>query len=271
MSTGIEWADLVWNPTTGCDKVSPGCDHCYALTMAKRLKGMGQAKYQTDGDPRTSGPGFGVAVHPGTLAMPLGVRKPQRIFVNSMSDLFHPRVPAEFIGRVFAVMEQASQHTFIAFTKRAPRMRAWVNRHQPVPLPNVILGVSVENPEEAARRIPNLLDTPAAVRAISAEPLLERVSLQVELLVGRALDPPEGIGWVIAGGESGGGARPCEIGWLRLLRDQCEAVGVPFFCKQFGAVLGRQFGAGAHGDDWDFWPEDLRVREHPFTPAGVAA
>jgi protein gp37 len=122
--TGIAWTGRTWNPTTGCDKASPGCDHCYALMMAKRLKGMGSPKYQTDGDPRTSGPGFGVAEHPDALAIPLGWRKPQRVFVNSMSDLFHPRVSDEFIARVFSVMALSPNLTFQVLTKRAPRMRS---------------------------------------------------------------------------------------------------------------------------------------------------
>ena len=117
--TGIEWTDDVWNPTTGCDRTSPGCDHCYALTMAKRLKGMGQAKYQTDGDPRTSGPGFGLAVHPDVLDLPLHWRKPKRIFVNSMSDLFHKDVPLTFIDQVFDTMERADWHVFQVLTKRS--------------------------------------------------------------------------------------------------------------------------------------------------------
>ncbi len=126
--SAIQWTDATWNPTTGCDKVSPGCDNCYALTLAKRLKAMGQAKYQTDGDPRTSGPGFGVAMHPDALDTPLRWRTPRKVFVNSMSDLFHPRVTDEFIARVWQVMGAAPQHTYQILTKRAPRMCSWVSR-----------------------------------------------------------------------------------------------------------------------------------------------
>lgn len=183
--TAIEWTERVWNPTTGCDKVSPGCDNCYALTMAKRLKGMGQEKYQTDGDPRTSGPGFGLATHQDALWLPLKWRKPQRIFTNSMSDLFHPRVPTEFIAEVFAVMA-ATDHTFQVLTKQAPRMRsllsspdfaAQVNRAYVTlpsdvpsmrgyrwPLPNVWAGVSIET--RSAPR--NASTTSAAPRPPSA-------------------------------------------------------------------------------------------------------
>jgi len=122
-NSSIEWTEATWNPTTGCDRISRGCDHCYAQTLAKRLKAMGSAKYQTDGDPRTSGPGFGVAVHPGALAQPLQWREPRTIFVNSMSDLFHARIPDEFILRVFAVMQATPRHTYQVLTKRSRRLR----------------------------------------------------------------------------------------------------------------------------------------------------
>jgi protein gp37 len=130
--TSIEWTEQTWNPTTGCDRISPGCDHCYALTMAKRLKGMGQAKYQNDGDPRTSGPGFGLTVHPDVLTDPLRWKKPRTVFVNSMSDLFHARVPRQFLARVFAVMAATPQHTYQILTKRPERCRA--DPHRPVRL-----------------------------------------------------------------------------------------------------------------------------------------
>jgi protein gp37 len=191
--TAIEWTQKVWNPTTGCDRVSPGCDHCYALTMAKRLKGMGSAKYQNDGDPRTSGPGFGITEHPDALTIPLRWRQGQRVFVNSMSDLFHDGVTDEFISRVFAVMAATPQHTYQVLTKRHGRMRSLLNREDfrfevmtqvagkvaagdldirtgTWPLPNVWLGVSVEDQKRADLRIPALLDTPAAVRFLSCEP-----------------------------------------------------------------------------------------------------
>lgn len=198
MPSKIEWTDEVWNPTTGCDRVSRGCDNCYALTMAKRLKAMGQAKYQTDGDPRTSGPGFGLAMHDDVLALPLRWHKPRRVFVNSMSDLFHPKVTDDFLARVFAVMIAAPHHTFQLLTKRAPRMAAllageafWAlvsihlgrlwNAPPPAPIRSVPgwiwLGVSVEDQEQANARIPALLRSPAAVRWVSVEPLLGPVDL----------------------------------------------------------------------------------------------
>ena len=195
MSTAIEWTDATWNPTTGCDRVSPGCDHCYALTLAARLKGMGSVKYQNDGDPRTSGPGFGVTTHEATLAAPLGWREPRMVFVNSMSDLFHERIPDDFIAAVYAVMTQTPQHTFQVLTKRPARMAALVGargfidlvqqavdalyddpddqytQQGPWPPLNVWLGTSIENPRFVGRA-DALRDTRAAVRFISAEPLL---------------------------------------------------------------------------------------------------
>lgn len=309
--TGIQWTEEVWNPTTGCDRISPGCDHCYALTMAKRLKGMGQAKYQNDGDPKTSGPGFGLTVHPDALTLPLRWRKPRKIFVNSMSDLFHADVPTEFIAQVFAVMAACPQHTFQVLTKRHGRMRSLLNSDAfletsvmaglmeewpvaedcPWPLPNVWLGVSVEDQHWADIRVPALIETPAAVRWLSCEPLIGELALDVLYdhapgavtefgtlcMCGTAMKDDgigcygDRIGWIVAGGESGPGARPCDLEWLRSLRRQCEEGGVPFFCKQVGAVAGREIGAGAHGADWDAWPEDLRIRQFPVAAEAVPA
>jgi protein gp37 len=275
----IEWTDRTWNPTTGCDRVSPGCDHCYALTLAKRLKAMGSAKYQTDGDQRTSGPGFGVASHPEALSDPFRWSKPQRVFVNSMSDLFHPRVDDDFIVQVWAVMTLASQHTFQVLTKRPARMYAllshewfrqavakaawamaeaapgppYVPEHLVVtcgrpwyPLDNVWVGVSVENAAHA-RRIGYLRQTPATVRFVSAEPLLGPLD-------GLDLD---GIHWVIAGGESGHGARPMHPDWARSLRDQCRAAGVPFLFKQHGEWLPLGPLYDQHDDDGE--ADDARM------------
>ncbi|MFD7109108.1 phage Gp37/Gp68 family protein [Streptomyces microflavus] len=210
----IEWTEQTWNPTTGCDRISPGCDNCYALTMAKRLKGMGSAKYQTDGDPRTSGPGFGITTHPDTLTEPLRWKKPRKVFVNSMSDLFHARVPRDFLAQVFAVMAATPQHTYQILTKRPERaarilgggckcghpngehfrasMEWAATSHSPTyvpglehgiyhrsgwPLPNVWIGTSVENQKYADLRIPALLKTPAAVRFLSCEPMVGPVNL----------------------------------------------------------------------------------------------
>lgn len=264
--TAIEWATKVWNPTTGCDRVTPGCDHCYALTMAKRLKGMGSTKYQTDGDPRTSGPGFGLAIHEDTLGIPLGWRKPQRIFVNSMSDLFHADVPDEFIARVWAVMASAPRHTFQVLTKRHGRMRSLlsseefrlaVQRRIPHagaspyvaaywktwPLPNVWLGVSVEDQKRADLRVPALLDTPAAVRWLSCEPLLG----PVDVINGLGDGWLTGIDWIVAGGESGPGSRPMHPDWARSLRDQCQVAGVPFLFKQWGSHRPSAVGSIVRG------------------------
>lgn len=304
MTTGISWTDVTWNPTTGCDRVSPGCDHCYALTMAKRLKGMGQAKYQHDGDPKTSGPGFGLAIHPDALTAPLRWRKPQKVFVNSMSDLFHKGVPDDFIARVFAVMAGCPQHTFQVLTKRHARMKSLLNNDGFLgmigrywmyddsvpdeatwpgwPLPNVWLGVSAEDQHWANLRVPALVHTPAAVRFVSAEPLLGPISLHRGLAWcpvhdftgGFCMGPCADLivpDWLIIGGESGPGARPMDIAWARDLLNSCRPGGIVPFVKQLGAVLGRQFGAGPHGADWDYWPADLRIREFPRTAEPVTA
>jgi protein gp37 len=269
--TSIEWTNETWNPTTGCDRISPGCDHCYALTMAKRLKAMGSAKYQRDGNPATSGPGFGITEHPGALDLPLTWRKARRVFVNSMSDLFHDGVSDEFIERVFAAMAMAGQHTFQLLTKRHGRMRSLLSnptfernvrlkvehydeskvyRREVAnwPLPNVWLGVSVDDQKRADLRIPALRDTPAAVRFLSCEPLLGPVDLSrhlglewfdsfgwgEEMFAALNGQVGGGLNWVIVGGESGPGARPMDPDWARSLRDQCNAAGVPFFFKQWG-------------------------------------
>jgi protein gp37 len=291
--TTIEWATDTWNPTTGCDRVSTGCDHCYAMTLAKRLKAMGSPKYQTDGDPRTSGPGFGVAVHPGSLDAPLHWRKPRKVFVNSMSDLFHDKVTDEFIADVFAVMAVANQHTFQVLTKRHARMRNLLSRASFVemvadrvqvrdgissrdiaswPLPNVWLGVSVENQSWADIRIPALLNTPARVRFLSCEPLLGALDLVPYLRPARcsqcggtwpghacgpthallAVDP--GVHWVIAGGESGDGARPVDLRWVREIRDECQKSGVPFLFKQVGGRTPKAGGRELDGREWTEYP-----------------
>jgi protein gp37 len=247
----IEWTELTWNPVTGCDRCSPGCDNCYALTMAARLKTMGSAHYQTDGDPRTSGPGFGVQCHEDALEVPMRRRKPTMWFVNSMSDLFHPAVPDEFIVRIWSVMI-ASGHTFQILTKRPQRMaqlvggaefRSAVQRdvHETHgthmfagwPYPTIWLGTSIEL-DRYAFRADHLRATPAAVRFLSCEPLLGPLP---------SLDLT-GIDWVIVGGESGAKARPMHVRWVRDLRDRCVGgvltdTGVDgdpkFFFKQWGA------------------------------------
>lgn len=276
--SAIEWTGKTWNPTTGCDRISPGCDNCYALTMAKRLKAMGQAKYQTDGDPRTSGPGFGVAVHPDAVGEPLRWRRPTRVFVNSMSDLFHARIPVEFVARVWLTMARCPQHTFQILTKRPERMArivgdAFSGGHLLMqemtteedartlyeaewPLPNVHLGTSIEL-DAYTRRADHLRQTEAAVRFLSLEPLLGPLP---------SLDFT-GIGWTIIGGESGPGARPMELDWVWDLIARARVAGSAVFVKQLGAVWARQAGVkDSHGGDWDVWPEDLRIREYPQEP-----
>lgn len=239
--SGIEWTEATWNPTTGCDRISPGCDNCYAMTMAKRLKAMGQAKYQTDGDPRTSGPGFGVAVHEDSLTTPLRWRQPRVVFVNSMSDLFHARVPATFVRRVFEVMQATPQHTYQILTKRAARLAKLA---PDLPWPgNVWIGVSVETSAQLDR-IDHLRTVPAAVRFVSAEPLLGPLN-GLDLV---------GIHWLIAGGESGPGARPVHPDWVRALRDQCQAAGVAFFFKQWGGRTPKAGGRHLDGRTWDQMP-----------------
>lgn len=271
--TNIEWTGETLNPTTGCDRISPGCDNCYALTMAKRLKGMGQAKYQNDGDPRTSGPGFGLTLHPDTLDVPLRWKKPRVVFVNSMSDLFHARVPAAFITQVWRMMQATPQHTYQILTKRPERLERVLNKvHQDLqlaqPLPNVWLGTSIES-DEYTRRANALRAAPAAIRFISAEPLLgplETLSLR-------------DIAWLILGGESGPGARPLQPWWIADLIHQARQAGTAPFVKQLGSVWARDTTvAGKTVAAWgdtkggvqDYWPAHLRVREYPAQEAAHA-
>ena len=272
MSTGIAWTEATWNPTTGCDRVSAGCEHCYAATMAKRLKAMGSAKYQHDGDPRTSGPGFGLAVHHGVLDEPLRWARPRQVFVNSMSDLFHQQVPDGFIGSVWNTMARAEQHTFQVLTKRHARARSLLNRWAaqgwywrdhlarwcgPVdgPLRNVWLGVSAEDQRWADLRVPALAATPAAVRFVSAEPLLGPLDLSPYL---------DEVDWVIAGGESGPGARACDPDWIISLAEQCARTDTALFVKQLGSVWARRAGAASSkGTDPAEWPEHLQLQQQP--------
>ncbi|MFD0687360.1 DUF5131 family protein [Actinomadura fibrosa] len=250
--SSIEWTDATWNPVTGCTKVSPGCANCYAKTFAERWRGVPGHHFER---------GFDPMMRPELLRRPLTWRAPRRVFVNSMSDLFHDKVHSVFIARVFAVMLAAQRHTFQILTKRHARMHDLLRRpafHDLVlelavtaygadperaerrgwPLPNVWLGVSAETTKWACIRLPALLDTPAAVRFVSAEPLLGPVNLSPWLTPLRtpAGDPARpGIDWVITGGESGPGARPAHPDWFRSLRDQCAAAGVAYFHKQHGA------------------------------------
>ncbi|SEO93273.1 DUF5131 family protein [Actinacidiphila rubida] len=239
--SAIEWTEATWNPTTGCDRVSDGCDNCYAMTLAKRLKAMGQAKYQNDGDPRTSGPGFGLTVHPDALSIPYGWRSPRTVFVNSMSDLFHARVPLDFVRQVFQVMADTPQHTYQVLTKRARRLRQVAHRLDwPA---NVWMGVSVENDKELAR-VDDLRQVPAAVRFLSCEPLLGPLD---------SLDVTN-IDWVIAGGESGPRFRAVQPDWVTGIRDVCADAGVAFFFKQWGGRTPKALGRELEGRTWDQMP-----------------
>ena len=233
--SAIEWTERTWNPVTGCDRVSPGCAHCYALDLAARLKGMGQPKYQRDGDPKTSGPGFGVTLHPETLEEPLRRRKPTMYFVNSMSDLFHEEVPYEFISEVLHVMVECERHTFQVLTKRPERIFDFFESelaHEGFfGFPdNVWVGVSIEN-RRFVQRAEMLRDVPAKVRFISAEPLLGPLVNELGFpersgrawrwedgYVGPSLDLA-GTDWLIVGGESGAGHRPVDVEWVRELRN----------------------------------------------------
>lgn len=239
--SGIEWTETTWNPTTGCDQVSPGCDNCYALALAKRLKAMGQRKYQNDGDPRTSGPGFELTLHPSVLREPYRWRLPKLVFVNSMSDLFHPDVPIGFIQRVFAVMAETPRHTYQILTKRSKRL-AFLGPELDWP-PNVWMGVSIENARYTFR-LDHLRSVDAAIRFISAEPLLGPL---------RDLDL-SGIHWLIAGGESGPKARPMDEEWVLDLRDQCNAANVAFFFKQWGGRTSKSGGRVLDGTIYEEMP-----------------
>jgi len=246
----IEWTDETWNPVTGCSKVSPGCENCYAERQALgRLKGS----EGYPGLPWTArNAATNVVLHPKRLDAPLRSSRPRRYFVNSMSDLFHERVPNLFIASVFVSMKMASQHVFQVLTKRPERMHEFM-RGYGEPSKNVWLGVSVEDQKRADERIPLLLDTPAAVRFLSVEPLLGPVDLMWPETLwpdgpptccpghdcacgGHPIEPPllHRIDWVIVGGESGPGARPMNPNWVRSIRDQCVEAGVPFFFKQWG-------------------------------------
>ena len=238
---------VTWNPVTGCDRVSAGCDRCYAMALAKRLKSFGSAKYQTDGDPATSGPGFGVATHPQTLPKPHGWHRPRFIFVTSMGDLFHHDVPLAFIREVFAVMAGTPQHTYQLLTKRAHRARQLSDQLDwPA---NLWFGTSVED-ERVIRRLDSLRATPAALRFLSCEPLLGPLD-DLNL---------DGIGWVIVSGESGRDPRVMQTEWATSIRDQCLRAGVPFYFKQWGGRSSRAAGRELEGR---LWNETPRIEAHP--------
>ena len=239
--TSIEWTETTWNPTTGCDRVSKGCDNCYALALAKRLKAMDNRRYQNDGDPETSGPGFKLTLHDDMVDRPRRWATPRFIFVNSMSDLFHPDVPLEFIQRVFAVMADTPRHTYQILTKRSHRL-ASLAEDLDWP-PNVWIGVSVET-DRYTFRVDHLRAVNAAVRFISAEPLLDALP---------SLDLSE-IHWLIAGGESGHKARKMQEPWVLDLRDRCAEADVLFFFKQWGGRTPKANGRELEGVYHDAMP-----------------
>ena len=229
----IEWTDMTWNPVTGCTKISPGCKNCYAHRMAHRLHAMGQPRYRNN---------FDVTLHPDLLEQPLRWAQPRKIFVNSMSDLFHPDVPAEFIQAAFDVMGQAYWHTFQILTKRSDRLVELAGQ-----LPwhdNIWIGVSVEN-KDYTYRIDHLRKVPAVVRFLSVEPLLGSIPKL----------PLQGVDWVIVGGESGPRCRKIEPQWVRQIRDRCIAQGIPFFFKQWGGTRKKQSGRELDGRTWDEMPD----------------
>ncbi len=229
----IEWTEASWNPLTGCTKISPGCKNCYAERMAKRLCAMGNPNYAN---------GFELTFHEHVLGLPMTWKKPQMVFVNSMSDLFHEDVPLDFIRKVFAVMAIAKQHTFQVLTKRSTRLAAlalqlkWPG--------NVWMGVSVES-NDYAYRIENLSQTPAAMKFVSLEPLIgpaDRADISL-------------VNWVIVGGESGPGSRPMDEAWVTEIRDKCTEANVPFFFKQWGGVNKKKAGRMLNGRVWDEIPK----------------
>ncbi len=241
LKSAIEWTESTWNPITGCTKVSPGCKHCYAERMAERLQAMGHDNYRN---------GFRLTLQPHMLELPLRWKKPQTIFVNSMSDLFHKDVPIDYIQGVFDVMRRAHWHRFQLLTKRADRVAqldpklAWA--------PNIWMGVSVES-DKYRSRIDELRSTGALTKFLSLEPLLGPLD-HLDL---------RGINWVIVGGESGPKARPMNPAWATDLRDQCKRAKVPFFFKQWGGKNKKQAGRLLAGRTWDQMPDD------PVVPTGM--
>jgi protein gp37 len=231
-NSSIEWTGSTWNPVTGCDKISPGCQHCYAERMTRRLKAMGMSNYVK---------GFKLSTHPSSLLLPLQWKKPQTIFVNSMSDLFHQDVPVSFIKKTFTVMHKAYWHQFQVLTKRADRLSElsgdieWTS--------NIWMGVSVES-RDYIYRIDHLRNTRAHIKFLSIEPLLGPLG-KINL---------DGIDWVIVGGESGPGARPMDPQWVVEIRNQCTEAGVPFFFKQWGGVRKKKAGRVLEGKTWSQMP-----------------
>ena len=240
LHSAIEWTDASWNPVTGCTQVSPGCDHCYALTFAERFRGVPNHPYEQ---------GFDLRLWSQRLDLPLRWKKPRRIFVNSMSDLFHKDVPDDFVRRVFDTMVRSDRHTYQILTKRPQRL-ARLAPSLPWP-PHVWIGVSVES-NAYAWRANYLRQVPAAVRFISAEPLLGPVD-ELDL---------DGLHWVITGGESGTGYRQCNPDWVRDVRDRCITAGIAYFHKQWGGQTPKAGGRLLDGRTWDELPVSQESNEH---------
>ncbi|MBV6421933.1 MAG: hypothetical protein DAHOPDDO_03221 [Ignavibacteriaceae bacterium] len=245
----IEWTESTWNPVTGCNKISPGCKNCYAERMAKRLKFMGSERYKNE---------FKLTLHEDVIQEPLNWKKPRTIFVNSMSDLFHEEIPLEFIQKVFNVMVKAEWHTFQILTKRSERLEELSSL-----LPwskNIWMGVSVEN-QKYTSRISNLRKVPSAVRFLSIEPLISKIT-KLDL---------RGIDWVIVGGESGPKSRFMDPEWVRIIRDKCNEQEVPFFFKQWGGVNKKKTGRIIDRKTWSQMPaarirmSSKRLRENLVT------
>jgi protein gp37 len=246
----IEWTDATWNPVRGCTKISPGCKHCYAETFAERFRGVPGHPYEQ---------GFDLRLVPEKLAEPLRWQSPKMIFVNSMSDLFHDGVPDEYIEAVAKVMVRANWHTYQVLTKRSGRMSALLRTRLrfAAGAAHIWWGVSVENRQYGLPRLRDLQTTPAAVRFLSVEPLLEGLG-RINL---------DGIHWVIVGGESGNGARPLKREWVTSIRDQCNEANIPFFFKQWGGVRKKHAGRALDGKTYDGFP--TRV-SNPVSPIATA-
>jgi protein gp37 len=255
---GISWTDVTWNPIRGCTRVSEGCRHCYAERVAARFSGPGQPYAElaiiTPAGPRWTGKVVLVEDH---LEDPKRWQKPRRVFVNSMGDLFHESIADEAILRVWAVMQAAPRHQFQVLTKRAERMADWVGRwceqFESAPPSNIWLGVSAEDQATADLRLPWLLKTPAAVRFLSAEPLLSKITLYAAWLSPNSPYQAR-LDWVIGGGESGPQHRPCHPAWARALRDACASYAIPFHWKQWGGPTAKSGGKELDGREWCQFP-----------------
>ena len=240
--TSIEWTDATWNPVTGCTKISPGCDNCYALRFSERFRGTPNHPFET---------GFDLTLRPERIEQPLLWRRPKMIFVNSMSDLFHKEIPEAFIDRVFDTMEAAHWHTFQVLTKRSSLLRNYLQRRYegrrgPT---HMWFGVSVEDGSKLSR-VKHLRDAPAGIRFLSVEPLIGPIG-KINLT---------GIDWVIVGGESGPKSRPMDPAWVREVRDQCDESGVAFFFKQWGGFRPKSGGRELDGREWNEFPDGSLAR-----------